>query len=53
MQNRLSYAIGLTIASSAAWAQQGDGTDVGVSAHVLKPRLVDATRERIAVLGAA
>lgn len=40
----------LALIPQGALAQQGDGTDVAISTHVVKPALVEATPERIAAL---
>lgn len=42
----------LSLTAAPALAQQGDGTDVAVRAHVFKPDKVDATPQRIAALKA-
>ena len=49
----VSLSLTLALASAVpAAAQQGDGTDVGMSVHVFKPAKVPATPERIQSLKA-
>lgn len=50
--NRLSLAIVLALSTGFAQAQQGDGTNVAIEAHVTKPGLVEATPARVAQLKA-
>ena len=49
---RCSGLLALACLSSAAFAQQGDGTEVGYPVNVFKPDKVAATPERIAALKA-
>lgn len=51
MKRSLSLAI-LSLAASAVWAQQGDGTDTGNAIHIFKPDKVAPTPERIAAIKA-
>ncbi len=46
----LTIAVLVSLAAQSAFAQQGDGTDVPIRAHVEKPRKVPPTAERIAAL---
>jgi Raf kinase inhibitor-like YbhB/YbcL family protein len=48
----LGLLIGAVLVCHHAYAQQGDGTNVGWAVHVFKPAKVDATPERIAQIKA-
>jgi Raf kinase inhibitor-like YbhB/YbcL family protein len=52
MTHPLAFCIGVFFVCGHAYAQQGDGTNVGWSVHVFKPAKVDATPERIAQIKA-
>jgi Raf kinase inhibitor-like YbhB/YbcL family protein len=51
-RSSLGFVIGVLLACGQAYAQQGDGTNVGWAVHVFKPTKVDATPERIAQIKA-
>ncbi len=50
--NRATFAGLLCLATAAAHAQQGDGTNVSMSTTIFKPAKVDATPARIAAIKA-
>ncbi len=51
MKTTLAIA-GMLATTTAAWAQQGDGTRAAMATNIFKPAKVDATPERIAAIKA-